>query len=209
MTKNTFKSRVLTICGAAMLSMAISAPSSAVVIFSDDFNRPDNNTVGNGWTEIDSQNNDVKILNNRLRLRDNDTTPDAQAAQLGLSTVGFENISLSYDWAPIGISDPGDKLIVQISVGSGFTTIGTHFLGGAGGVFTSEFFSLPTFAYDTTPFKLRFRTNVTENSNGDREGAFIDNVVLSGTQIPEPGTMAIFALGLAGLGYARRRKVVA
>jgi hypothetical protein len=208
MSTNSIKARVLSFCGAAMFTLAIGTPASAVVIFNDDFNRADSNTVGNGWTEIDSQNNDVKILNNRLRLRDNDTTPDAQAAQLGLSTFGYENITLSYDWAPIGISDLGDKLIVQIAIGGSFTTIGTHFLGGAGGVFTSEFFALPAFAYDATPFQLRFRTNVTENSNGDREGAFVDNVVLSGTRIPEPGTMAMFAIGLAGLGYARRRKLV-
>lgn len=39
------------------------------------------------------------------------------------------------------------------------------------------------------------------------EGFVIDNLSFgSGTAVPEPGTVALLGLGLAGLGYARRRR---
>ena len=38
-------------------------------------------------------------------------------------------------------------------------------------------------------------------------GAGVDNVVVEAVvHVPEPGTLALFGLGLAGLGFARRRK---
>lgn len=44
-----------------------------------------------------------------------------------------------------------------------------------------------------------FRTDVDNN-----RGPIIDNI--QAMLVPEPGTFALFGLGLAGLGYARRRK---
>ena len=53
-------------------------------------------------------------------------------------------------------------------------------------------------------------TNSTGTFDPSSGGSSGQNVVGSGAEIirpvPEPGTLAIFGLGLAGLGFARRRK---
>ncbi len=38
-------------------------------------------------------------------------------------------------------------------------------------------------------------------------GAAVDNLILDTASVPEPTTIALFGLGLAGLGFARRKKV--
>ena len=34
----------------------------------------------------------------------------------------------------------------------------------------------------------------------------IDNIVLNETDVPEPASLALFGLGLAGVAYSRRQK---
>lgn len=49
-----------------------------------------------------------------------------------------------------------------------------------------------------------------EGLGGDNIGIVIDNVALRSapvTSVPEPGTLALFALGLAGVGMAARRRI--
>ena len=50
-----------------------------------------------------------------------------------------------------------------------------------------------------------FSLTVTGGSSGQIWG--LDALDFGGDSIPEPGTLALFGLGLAGLGFARRRKV--
>ena len=205
MTKYSIKSCVLAFCGATLLTIANGAPASAVVIFSDHFNRPASNTVGNNWVEKQSNANDVAVTNwGRLRLRDNNGFPDAQASQLSLSTLGYENISISFRYRGLN-TEAHDILRILYAADSGFSTAAIFTLENHGWT-TVNFLALA--ADNANLFRFRLRTNVSEGAIGNNEGALIDNVVVRGDLIPvsEPGTAALFGLGLAGLGYARRRK---
>lgn len=44
------------------------------------------------------------------------------------------------------------------------------------------------------------------HAGGDNIGIMLDNVSLSKMDVPEPATLAMFGLGLIGLGFARRRQ---
>lgn len=44
------------------------------------------------------------------------------------------------------------------------------------------------------------------HAGGDNIGVMLDNVSLSKVNVPEPASLAMFGLGLIGLGFARRRQ---
>lgn len=197
----------------AVAGIAMSAPAHALVIFEDNFQRPTSNTVGNGWSEIEDDSNDVAITtfggaSRFVRLRDSQSGIDAAISQLGgISTLNHINITLSYDWRPFSNSEGSDTLVVEwnlVSDGNSWNNVATHGLGGSGT--TSSSFALGVNAANVTNLQFRFRTDTSENRS--TEGAWLDNVVLSGdlSQIPEPGTISLLGLGLLGAGIARRRR---
>jgi PEP-CTERM motif len=186
------------------------ATAQAAVIFSDTFDGT-SNTVGNGWIETENGASDVARVNGVLQLRDElSGNPDARAARTTISTVGYTSIQLSYDWAPITASSGSDELHVEWSANGGATWTelsgSPHTLGGSGS-FSQVLANLGAGASGVTNLGLRFWTDV----NKSDEGAYIDNVRVSGTSVsiaavPEPASLALIALGLAGLGIIRRKK---
>ena len=64
----------------ALSAAAFATPASALTITADNFNRADSNTVGSGWVESGDSANDVAILTNQLRLRDDQAiSPDRKS----------------------------------------------------------------------------------------------------------------------------------
>jgi PEP-CTERM motif len=132
-----------------------------------------------------------------------------------VSTVGVTDVLLDFDWRTFSTSS-SDRVRVgyfatntPISftsyAGGGYldARTGTYswpnwtevLNGGQQGTFQHESFSLPSgFSYVYVAFWL---------DNGEGDYGKIDNVLV--TAVPEPGTLALVALGTAGLAALRRR----
>jgi hypothetical protein len=181
------------------------ADAAAAAIFSDDFNRAVSANVGNGWSEIESDDVDVSIIvrsgaDREMQVRDDD--PRGIASQrAGISTLGYASVFLAYEWAPSNNAEAGDLLWVEWrDGGSGdnpWTAIVSHTLAGPAG--HAAALQEVIGAGDIADFEFRFRVAVDSNN----EGALIDNVVLSGTPstlrvqtVPEPGSLVLAGLAL-------------
>jgi hypothetical protein len=193
-------------CAVFALGMMLAAPAAADVIFSDDFNRPNSDIVGMGWVETENpaEPDDVAIAVESLRLRD--FQPDAAATQFLISTIGYENITLSYEWLGLQV-ESGDELLSQWkrSSDTDWITLLTHDLS-THDTLTPAFAELGPTASNTM-IDFRFLLNVNENA----ERARVDNVLLEGdliaAQVPEPSTIALLGVVLAGLGFSRRKRI--
>jgi len=183
------------------LFVALGSSSSAfasVVIFSDSFNRSDSSHVGMPASfpdDVWKEQGGASIDNGRLLLERH-----AMVSQ-HFSTVGYENVTLSFVYRPLPLSDSADKLIVRVLGGGAFNRrLG---LGGSSG---SVVFNLPGLADDNPDFGFSFRVNV-----GRNEGVYVDRVIVRGDPIitaavPEPSTWAMMMLGFAGVGFMTYRR---
>jgi len=51
-----------------------------------------------------------------------------------------------------------------------------------------------------------YRLNTAQSNGGGFLFAAVDDVILNFSEVPEPATLALFGIGLAGLGFARKKK---
>jgi hypothetical protein len=195
----------------ALLVAALASPAGAVVIFSDDFERAGSRTVGAPadfpteiWEEQERNSADVRVSGGALVLREN----RSNASQV-LSTLGYENIVLSYEWRPLNARSTRRDTFTASVPGGGRT----HRLDTAGGMVALNLSSL---ADNLAEFDLRFRIRIFDEPGGPREeGVRIFSVTLTGDRIsssaavPEPATWALTlaGFGLAGGSLRRRRRL--
>lgn len=138
------------------------------------------------------------------------------SSSLDLGALSFEaghndipNVSRNFEvrLSPEGTSAPtgnfgpataGWTLLSTLSMPFGFANSGT-----------------PNFSLDLTGITLGPGTYQVAfgaqagNINIGTTQLFMDDVILTAADVPEPGMLAVFGLGLVGLGLARRRKAAA
>lgn len=180
--------------------------ASATIIFEDDFNRANSNNLGSDWSTIETDGDDVAIVNNTLRMRDDFLFRliDAAATQ-HISTESFDDIYINFEWKALIASESSDTLFLSWYDGSNWTDIWQTGLGSDSDSFASVSVGAISGANDLSDFGFRFRIDVDEVF-GNNEGVYLDNIVLRGTPIPEASSLVLLGLGLACVGFFRRQK---
>jgi hypothetical protein len=161
--------------------LAATAPAKASVIFSDDFNRtPLSNTVGNGWTEVESDVADARITFGQLALNNGASVTH----QLSLGGNPFYDLALAINYG-------AGWLDAAISVdGVTFAALGPTLFGNG----TQEYWTTAAEGFSTAWVRI------THVGGG---AAFVESFVAA---VPEPSTLGLIGLGLLGLSAMKRRR---
>lgn len=195
------------------LSIAIflglcSSQIAAAVIFQDDFSRSNSNEPGPNWISVESDENDIAIYNQQLRLRDY-LSPNGTRVSLFVDANNVEDLSLSFSWRVLSSTETSDSLVVS-SDSSSDTQNQALFSTGLGNPGTfSESLSLA----DSYVGWIGFWLNV----NSASEAIYIDDIMISGSlkttadkagavAVSEASSFALLSIGLLGLASARRKR---
>ncbi|MCJ7695082.1 MAG: DUF5060 domain-containing protein, partial [Anaerolineaceae bacterium] len=77
--------------------------AASALLFSDTFDRPDNNLIGNGWIEVEASGAQLGILDNRLCFLDTSDVPNRPIAQIDFQQVSSGELlwNFNFDWIRI------------------------------------------------------------------------------------------------------------
>lgn len=203
-TTVTFKTQPL---AALVLGLAASAgPASATILFSDNFGTGSNSTALTALPNWNVTAGNVDLWNffplTHGRSLDLDGS-EANATIDSISTFTF-NPGTTYELSfSFGNNSHADN-ILNYSIGSIFDIAlpaSTNATGTPAFTTISHQFSVAA----TTSAKLRF----VQTGPADYRGSIIDDVLLQASVpngVPEPGSLALVGLALAGIGFSKKRK---
>lgn len=136
-------------------------------------------------------------------------TSTGVATGTGSTTIttssGTSNVTTTFRLTVRDLNNNLVNLITSGSVGLGFSGV----LVDVTNLATNGFTALLEGLVGSTPLNTFYDNNATSGSLARTEfssGFFYNEVTGSGASIPEPATLALFGLGLAGIGVMRLRK---
>jgi len=185
-------------------------PAVSAVIFEDDFDRSNTNIVGLDWNEGEKDSNDVAIYRNQLRLRDHQNGIGASISRL-FDPQATSGLSIAFDWRASNNTENSDFFYLSTNLSrEPDNAIWQTQLGGSEYAHTVINFSDLNLTGSDPISTLFFWIDVGSAS----ETVYIDNLMVTQdlivdaleaevTEVPEPGTTSLLALGLLGL-YSRR-----
>ncbi len=136
------------------------------------------------------------------------TTPvdNGSYIQFGLDATFFANMSLSFAYTTAGNGFDTVELQYSIDGGTTFTSVGSQpmLTGGQPNLIT---FGVPAGADNQPNLVLRLLFNG-GTSQGQNLQTIIDNIQLNGSIVPEPATLGGGLLGLLGLCWFQRRRLI-
>lgn len=193
-----------------LLLLSVAGPSSAAVIFSDNFDAENGGVgalnynsfvnwsvsfgtvdlIGNGFFDF--------LPGNGLYVDLDGSTQDA-GVMGHIEALGIGNYSLSFDLAGNHRNGaPEDTLAAVSVIAGGGTPVNQNYSLAQGVGFTT--FSLDfSITQDASLVSFTFA-----GAGGDNIGMLLDNVVLTSV-VPEPSVLALFGIGLLGLFVGRRK----